>query len=184
MKTSLFPIVLLALAASTPAPVRAADEAKFYPPEGWAVGKQANGTTVQPPGIPAGKTCVVLIMPDAEGEVNVVHATGWKLMTGEVKVVSGGEPRAGRSMGGFEMRSTTGVVDAPDTGRAYMYLYTVQAGPRVRRALYIADDKAQFDKHLPAVKAMLDSVGLEPAVAKQKREAAKGQPTGFEGVFY
>src|SRR5687767_12046698 len=104
MKTSLFPIVLLVLVASVPA--QAADEAKFYPPEGWAVGKQANGTTVQPPGVPAGKTCVVLIMSDAEGEVNVVHATGWKLMTGEVKVVSGGEPRAGRTMGGFEMRST------------------------------------------------------------------------------
>jgi hypothetical protein len=135
--------------------------------------------------VPAGKTCTVLIMPDvAEGEVNVVHAMGWKLMTQQVKVAEGGEPRARRSMGGFETRSTTGVVDAADTGRAYMHFFTVQVGPRVRRAVFICDDKALFEKHLPAVKAMFDEVGVEPAVARQKREAARGQPTGFEGVFY
>ena len=183
MKTTLVPILLLALTQSAPA--RAADEGKFYPPEGWTVAKQPNGTVaVQAPGAPAGKTCAVLIMPDAEGEVNVVHAMGWKLMTQELKVVSGGEPRAGRSMAEYEMRSTTAVVDAADTGRAYMYFFSVQVGPRVRRAMYLADDKAQFDKHLPTVKAMLDSVGIDPATAKKNREASRGEPTGLEGVFY
>src|SRR5688572_14897176 len=147
MKTSLVPIVWLVLMASAPA--RAADEGKFYPPEGWNVGKHEKGTTVQPPGVPAGKSCLVMIMPDAEGEVNVVFATGWKTMTAELKVVSGGEVRAGRSMAGLETRSATSVVNAADTGRAYMHLFAVQAGPRVRRALFISDDKAQFEKHLP-----------------------------------
>jgi hypothetical protein len=31
---------------------------------------------------------------------------------------------------------------------------------------------------------MLDSVGVDPAAAKKKRELAKGKPTGFEGAFY
>jgi hypothetical protein len=183
MKTTVVPIVLLALLPSTAA--RAADEAKFYPPAGWTVGKQPDGTpAVQPPGVPAGKTCAVLIMPDVEGEVNVVHATGWRLLTEPLTVVSGGEVRTGKSLAEYETRHTTAVVNAADTGRAHLQLFSVQVGPRVRRALYICDDKAQFDKHLPAVKAMLDTVGIDPAKARQMREAAKGVPTGFEGVFY
>jgi len=176
-------IVLLALTLSAPA--RAADEGKFYPPQGWAVARQQNGSiAVQAPDVPTGKTCMVLIMPDAEGEVNGAFAVGWKLMTQELKVVSGGEVRAGRSIAEYETRSTTAVVDAADTGRAYMHMFAVQVGPRVRRALFLSDDKAQFDKHLPTVKAMLDSVGVDPATAKAKRETLRTEPTGFEGVFY
>jgi hypothetical protein len=183
MRTSLVPIALLALIQSTAA--RAADEARFHPPEDWTVAKQPDGTVaVQAPGVRAGKTCAVLIMPDVEGEVNAVFATGWKLLTEPLKVVSGGEPRAGRSMAEYEMRSTTAVVDAPDTGRAYVYVFAVQVGPRVRRALFLSDDKGAFDAHLPTVKGMLDSVGVDPAIAKQRRAAAKGESTGFEGVFY
>ena len=45
-------VVMIALANSA----RAADDAKFYPPQGWAVAKQANGTrAVQPPGSQPGK---------------------------------------------------------------------------------------------------------------------------------
>ena len=183
MKPTLVPIVLLALIQSAPA--RAADEAKFYPPEGWTVGKQPDGTpAVLAPGVPAGKTCAVLILPDAEGEVNVVFQMGWKALTQELKIVSGGEVRTGRSMAEYDTRWTTAIVDAPDTGRAYMHAFAAQVGPRVRRALFLADDKAQFDRHLPAVKAMFDTVGVDPATAKQKRAALKGQPAGFEGVFY
>ena len=183
MKTIPATIVLLALVQTGSA--RAADEAKFYPPDGWAVAKQPNGmVAVQAPGVPAGKTCAVLIMPDAQGQVNAVFATGWKTMTAELKVVSGGEPRAGRSMADYETRWTTAVVDAADTGRAYMHMFAAQVGPGVRRALFISDDKAQFDKHLPTVKAMLDSIGVDPATAKKNREAAKGDATGFGGVFY
>jgi hypothetical protein len=183
MKTIPVAVVLLALAHAAAA--RAADEARFYPPEGWTVARQPNGTVaVQPPGVPAGKTCTLLIMPDAEGEVNGVFATGWKLMTQQLTVVSGGEPRAGRTLADYEMRSATAVADAPDTGRAYLYAFAVQVGPRVRRAMFLSDEQASFDKHLPAVKAMLESVGVEPATAKQKREVARGRPTGFEGVFY
>src|SRR5688500_12133336 len=108
MKTSLVPIVLPVLLLSAPA--TAADEAKFYPPEGWTVGKHDKGTMVQPPGVPAGKSCLVMIMPDAQGEVNVVFAMGWKTMTAELNVVSGGQVRAGRSMAGMETRSATAVV--------------------------------------------------------------------------
>ena len=183
MKTSLLLIVLLVIVL--PASVRAADEGRFYPPEGWTVAKQPNGTVaVQAPGVPAGKTCAILIMPDTEGEVNVVHAMGWKLLTQEMKIVSGGEVRTGKTMADFETRSTTAVVDAADSGRAYMHAFAVQVGPKVRRGLFLSDDKGSFDKHLPAVKAMLDSVGVEPAKAKQMREAARGVPTGFEGAFY
>src|SRR5687768_4919148 len=140
MKPIVSAIVLLAL--TRPAPARAADEAKFYPPEGWTVARQPNGTiAVQAPDVPAGKTCAVLIMPDVEGEVNAVFATGWKLMTQELKVISGGEPLASRSMAEYETRSTTAVVDAADTGRAYMHVFAVQVGPRVRRAMFICDDK-------------------------------------------
>jgi hypothetical protein len=183
MKPTRAAIAILALTLSAPA--RAADEGRFYPPDGWSIAKQPNGTVaVQAPGVPAGKTCAVLIMPDVEGEVNAVHATGWRLLTQELKVVSGGEPRAGRTMADYEMRSTTAVVDAADTGRAYMHAFAAQVGPRVRRAVFLCDDKASFDKHLPTVKSMLDSVGIEPARAKRMREAAKGVPTGFEGSFY
>lgn len=183
MKT--IPVVVVLLALTRLVSAGAADEAKFYPPDGWTVARQPNGTVaVQAPGVPAPKTCAVLVMPDAEGEVNVVFAMGWKLFSQELKVVSGGEVRTGKSMAEHETRFTTAVVDAADTGRAYVYFFAVQAGPRVRRAMYISDDKAQFDKHLPTVKMMLDSVGVDPATAKQKREAAKGVPTGFEGVFY
>src|SRR5687768_15864029 len=103
-------VVLLALVQSVSA--RAADEAKFYPPEGWVVGRpEANGVPVVPPGVPGGKTCAVLIMPDVpEGEVNVVHARGWRVMSEPLKVVAGGEVHTARTMAGFEMRSTTAVV--------------------------------------------------------------------------
>ena len=177
-------VFVLALSESA----RAADEARFYPPEGWTVVKQpdaANATAiVQAPAVPAGKTCVVMIMPNVPGEVNAVFATSWRTLTGELKVVSGGEPRARRSMAGFETRSTTAVVDAPDTGRAQMHFFAVQSGAQVRRALFLSDDAAAFDKHLPAVKEMFDAVGVDPAAAKRKRMAATGPATGFEGVFY
>jgi hypothetical protein len=185
MKASVAAIVLLALMGSAAAV--AADEAKFYPPDGWTVAKQPDGTAaVQPPGVPAGKTCTIVIMPDVQGEVNGVFATSWRTLTGEVKVVSGGEPRARKSMAELETRSTTAVVDASDTGRAYMHFFAVQAGPNVRRVLFVSDDRGTFDEHLPAVKAMLDAVGVDPGVAKQKRDAAvaKGENTGLEGVFY
>jgi len=175
-------VVVLALSEC----VRATGEpARFYPPQGWTIAKQPDGTaTIQPPAVPAGKTCAVLIMPDVAGEVNAVFAMSWKTLTGELKVISGGEPRARRSMAEFETRSTTATVDAPDTGRAYMHFFAVQAGPNVRRALFIGDDQATFDKHLPAVKAMFDSVGLDPAIAKQQTATKPTTGPGFEGVFY
>jgi len=177
-------VVIFTLAAAA----RAADDAKFYPPQGWAVAKQPDGTTaIQPPGSQPGKSCVLVVMPDVEGEVNVVYQTNWRQMTGQAKIVTGGEVGSGRSMAGFEKRWTTAVVDTPNTGRAYMHFFAVQAGPRVRRALFVADDRTLFDKHLPAVEAMLNTVGIEPAVlAKQKeaRAAALTDGPGLDGVFY
>lgn len=178
-------VVVFALAAAA----RAADEdAKFHPPQGWTVAKQANGSVmVQPADVAAGKTCALLVMPDVEGEVNVVFAMSWSQMTGQAKIVTGGEVGTGKSAAGFETRWTTAVVDAPDTGRAYMHFFAVQTGLRVRRVLFVADDRAQFDKHLPAVKSMLDTVGVDPAIVAKQREAqaaANANGPGFEGVFY
>jgi len=177
-------IVTLVVAKS----VVAADDAKFYPPQDWAVAKQPNGSVeVQPPGVPVGKTCGLLLLPDVEGEVNVVHAMSWQQVTGQAKIVSGGDVGAGRSAAGFEKRWTTAVVAPPDAQRAYMHLFSVQAGPRVRRVLYVADDRTQFDKHLPAVKEMLDNVGIDPAVVAKKkadRPAALANGPGLQGVFY
>jgi len=183
-KPSLIAAGVVVLALSELA--HAADEARFYPPQGWTVAKQPNGTAmIQPPGVPAGKTCTVMIMPDVQGEVNAVFATSWRTLTEPLKIVSGGEPRALRTTAkGLESRSTTATVDAADTGRAYMYFFAVQAGPNVRRVLFIGDDQAAFDKHLPAVKAMLDSVGVDPATAKQRAATAPATGPGFEGVFY
>jgi len=175
-------VVVLAVARTASA---AGVDARFHPPEGWTVAKQPDGSAaIQPPGVPSGKTCAVIIMPDVQGEVNGVFAMSWKTLTGQLKVVTGGEPRARRSMADFETRSTTATVDAADTGRAYMHFFAVQAGPNVRRVLFVGDDQATFDKHLPAVKAMLDSVGVDPAAAAKQRVAATGPATGFEGVFY
>ena len=175
-------VVVLALSEL----VRAADEARFYPPRGWTIAKQPNGTAmIQPPGVPAGKTCTVMIMPDVQGEVNAVFATSWRTLTGEMKVVSGGEPRAHRTTAReLESRSTTATVDAPDTGRAYMHFFAVQAGPNVRRVLFLGDDQATFDKHLPAVKSMLDSVGVDPTTVKGEAATRPTTGPGFQGVFY
>jgi hypothetical protein len=177
-------IVMLAVASF----VRAADDAKFYPPQDWTIAKQPNGSVeVQPPGVPAGKTCGLLLLPDVEGEVNVVHAMSWQQMTGQSKIVSGGNVGAGRSAAGFEKRWTAAVVDAADAKRTYMHFFSVQTGPRVRRVLYLADDREQFDEHLPTVKEMLDNVGIDPAVvAKNKaaRAAALANGPGLDGVFY
>jgi hypothetical protein len=164
---------------------RAANEARFYPPQGWTIAKQPDGSAaVQPPEVPAGKTCAVLIMPDVAGEVNGVFATNWRTITAQLKVASGGEPRAKRSKAEFETRSTTATVDAPDTGRAYMHFFAVQSGPNVRRALFVSDDQASFDKHLPAVKAMFDNVGIDPATIKQVAATSPTTGPAFEGVFY
>ena len=185
MKPSFAATFMMLLIANT---VYAADEAKFFPPQDWTVAKQPNGSVeVQPPGVPAGKTCGVLLLPDAEGEVNVVHQMTWQQMTAQAKIVSGGEVGAGRSAAGFEKRWTAAIVDSPNAARAYMHFFSVQAGPRVRRVLYVSDDQAQFDKHLPAVEEMLDNVGVDPAdVAKKKadRAAARANGPGLDGVFY
>jgi hypothetical protein len=175
-------VVVLALSEL----VRGADEARFYPPQGWTVAKQPNAAAiVQPPDVPAGKTCTVMIMPDVQGEVNGVFATSWRTLTDPLKIVSGGEPRARRTTAReLESRSTTATVDAPDTGRAYMHFFAVQAGPNVRRVLFVADDQATFDKHLPAIKAMLDSVGVDPTTAKLQASTAPTSGPDFEGVFY
>jgi hypothetical protein len=181
MKPTLAAIVLLALIDAA----QAADEARFYPPAGWSVARQPNGTaTLQPSGAATGKTCTIIIMPDVAGEVNGVFATSWRTLTGELKIVSGGEPRAKRSKADFETRSTTATVDAADTGRAYMHFFAVQSGPNVRRALFISDDQATFDKHLPAVKAMFDNVGIDPATIKPLAATAPTTGPAFEGVFY
>ena len=166
----------------------AADEAKFYPPRDWTVAKQANGSVeVQPPGVPAGATCGLLLLPDVEGEVNVVHQSTWQQLTGQATIVTGGNVGAGRSAAGFEKRWTAAVIDAPAARRSYMHFFSVQAGPRVRRVVYVADDREQFDRHLPAVKEMLDNVGIDPAVVAERkaaRAAALANGTGLEGVFY
>jgi hypothetical protein len=69
-----------------------------------------------------------------------------------------------------------------------MYFFAVQAGPNVRRALFISDERAQFEKHLPAVKQMFETVGMDPAsVAKQSATVtrpAKLNGPGIDGVFY
>src|SRR5688572_20458085 len=185
MKPALVATIVM-LVIGTPA--RAADDPKFYPPSDWTVAKQPNGSVeVQPPGVPAGKSCGMILLPDVEGEVNVVHQMTWQQMTGQAKIVSGGNIGAGRSAAGFEKRWTAAIVNTPDAKRAYMHFFSVQAGPRVRRVLYVADDRAQFDKHLPAVKEMLDNVGIDPAVVAKKkadRAAALANGPGLDGVFY
>ena len=66
MKTSMVPIVLLVLAGA--AFGQAADAGKFYPPQGWTVAKQPNGTVaVQAPGVAAGKTCARGAAPSGTG---------------------------------------------------------------------------------------------------------------------
>jgi hypothetical protein len=181
MKPTLAAIVLLALIDAA----RAADEARFYPPPGWTVTKQLGASMLTPPGVPAGKQCAAMILPDEQGEVNAVFATGWQNVAREWKIVSGGEPIAKRSKGGFETRSTTATaLDAAEKSRAYMHFFAVQSGPNVRRALFISDDQATFDKHLPAVKAMFDNVGIDPATIKPLAATAPTTGPGFEGVFY
>ena len=144
MKPALAPIGIVFLLALSEV-ARARDEAKFYPPTGWTVTKQPEGANytavVQPPGSHAGRWCDIDIMLDMPGEVNAVFATSWRTLTRQIKVVSGGEPLARRSMAGFETRSTTAVVEAPDTGRAYMHFFAVQVGPNVRRVLFLSDNQ-------------------------------------------
>src|SRR5687768_9869276 len=80
MKPAVAAVIVIFVVASA---VRAADEAKFYPPQGWTVTKQPNGSVeVQPSDVPAGKTCGMILLPDVEGEVNVVHQMTWQQMTG------------------------------------------------------------------------------------------------------
>jgi len=186
MKPTLAATIMMLLVANA---LHAADDAKFHPPQEWTVAKQADGSVgVQPPGVPAGKTCGVLLLPDAEGEVNVVHQMTWQQMTAQAKIVSGGEVGAGRSVAGLEKRWTAAVVDAADTRRTYMHFFSVQSGPRVRRVLYVSDDRGLFDTHLPAVKEMLDNVGIDPADVARKKAgrdpATRANGPGLEGLFY
>jgi hypothetical protein len=145
MKPTLAAIVLLALIDAA----RAADEARFYPPPGWTVTKQLGASMLTPPGVPAGKQCAAMILPDEQGEVNAVFATGWQNVAREWKIVSGGEPIAKRSKGGFETRSTTATaLDAAEKSRVHIHLFAVQSGANVRRVLFLSDDQQVFEKHL------------------------------------
>src|SRR3954451_8426183 len=61
-------VAMFVMLLITDAAHAAADDAKFYPPQEWTVAKQPNGSVeVQPPGVPAGETCGVMLLPDAEG---------------------------------------------------------------------------------------------------------------------
>lgn len=185
MSPTVVTVVLLALIQAE----KPSGDVKFFPPPEWGRTKMADGSIhLQPPGVPAGRQCAVVIMNDAQGEVDEVFEREWGQIARGGKVISGGKMTSATSSAGFETRSTTAVVDVNAAGRAYLHFFAIESGPRVRMVLYASNDKTEFDRHLPSVTEMLNAAGpTRPAVAKEV-PAEPGEPAGpgagLDGVYY
>jgi hypothetical protein len=147
---------------------------EFREPRGWTKAAQPNGClALQPAQVPAGTGCSVAFMPPAQGDVAQHFEQTWRRTAASVKVVSGGEVVAGETAGGLATRSVTAVVEAGGQ-RTWMHFFAFQSGPRVEMALYATNDAALFEKHLPEVSEMFDSI--RPAGAGAKAEQGKPAP--------
>ncbi len=186
--------LLLALALGVEA-----EDVRFRPPQGWVQAKQANGSVaLQPPDVAPGKSCAVMIFPDLEGDVDAVFDEGWRLMTASAKAARGGKPARRTSPNGFEIRSTSAVLEAPGVPPSHVHFCAVQSGTKVRRVLFAADSAEVYKEYFPAVKAMIDSAYARAPAAKDadapdepvaKKQAGRNLPAkadgpGFEGCFY
>jgi hypothetical protein len=173
MHTSAAVVALFALAHASLA-AEGPEGVEFREPRGWTRAAQPNGClALQPAQVPAGTGCSVAFMPPAQGKVGDHFEQTWRRTAASVKVVSGGDVVAGETAGGLATRSVTAVVEAGGQ-RTWMHFFAFQSGPRVEMALYAANNGALFEKHLPEVRAMFDSI--RPAGAAAKADQGKPAP--------
>jgi hypothetical protein len=174
---------------------------QFREPRGWTKAAQPNGClALQPAQVPPGTGCSVAFMPPAQGNVADHFEQTWRRTAASVKVVSGGDVVAGETAGGLATRSVTAVVETGGQ-RTWMHFFAFQSGPRIEMALYAANDAALFEKHLPEVREMFDSIrpagvaakadksdrapapaARKPAIAAPGPAPEKGK--AIDGVFY
>jgi hypothetical protein len=168
-------VVIIGLAVAQAALAAGGPEGiEFREPRGWTKATQPNGCLgYQPPQVPARMGCSVAFMPPGQGEIAQHFDQTWRRTAAGVKVVSGGQVVAGKTAACLPTRSVTAVVDAGGQ-RTWMHFFAFQSGPRVEMVLYAANDEALFEKHLPEVRAMFDSI--RPAGAEAKADQGNPAP--------
>ena len=96
--------------------------------------------------------------------------------------MSGGEVKARRG-DGFEIVSTSAVIESAGAGRRYVTFFVAGPGTRSEAVLFAADREDLNDRYVGAARTLLDTVrfanlqsGGQPAAASGPPAAASGQP--------
>jgi hypothetical protein len=156
--------------------VRAEEDVKFHPPKGWVVTKLPDGTAnVQAPGVPPGKVCAFVVLPDTEGEFSQHFNSMWKRITSQgVTTITHGERDA--TPGGLRMRSTTAAIQTAGRPTTHVHLFMMQSRGRLRTVIFACNDESLFERYEFDVRNMCTfSYGVAAVTAVE--ESTTTRPT-------
>jgi hypothetical protein len=148
------------------------------PPKGWKRSEdpQKRFVQYQPPNIPAGGDCTVIVYTPAD-----FAGTAENYVDGMVASLTQGKrllsPTTKTEVGIFKVavinqQNAFGQVEI-------MVVHAVKAGPKAHAILFAANDPAFFKARTPEVLAMLNKAAL-PAVAAPEAKAPEAKPAGAE----
>jgi hypothetical protein len=152
-----------------------AGDVRFARPAGWTRETRDGAEWLVPPGVPPGRVCAVVISP---GEELAGNARDWFSKTWD-ELVAGGKASGGelevRRGERFDTLFRSAVVERG--GRSlFVTLVAFTPGSRVECLLYLADDREQFERHMPAADALVAGIGFRsldgPAPKTAKIEGA------------
>jgi len=171
---------LLLLAFLAPSRAALADDfgVTFQPPPGWSPVPMEGSRAFAPPDLPPG-TFMLLIVSHADTLTVQTFRTWYDRQVAEsdLQIVERGEVVEG-STHGLQFLVTTQRAQDPQAGRMQVLFYGISSERRVALAVLMSNSDALIQRHMPAVRAVFDSLDFAAAIGAPAAPEAPAAPPG------
>jgi hypothetical protein len=198
------PFVVLLVGAVTNA--QSVGSLQFRIPAGWSRVDRPPGMVLVPPGVPPGKSAMLMISPPEtlSGDLGAWGRHAWGEVRKSWVVERGGELKPGRSQSGLETLTVEASLrDTQSAGnRYYNFFQAVRVGSQVQYFQFLSNADDQLAQHLEGVHAFEASVTassapppapppamaggsdlVSPSFTWEKSERPKGS-AGLDGLYH
>jgi hypothetical protein len=181
--TSLFILLCLALAAcawSQSQGFTQIGNVLCQIPPGWQRAEQGRATVLVPPGVPQGKTALLIILPGQtiQGDLRAWFDQQWTGFRADSTVTEDSPAVADTSAGGYEFIYTAARLQDAAKKVTFVFFFVAQAGDQAQPFAYMTDDETLVAAHTAALKTFLGALTFANLQPAQPAAQPAGTPAG------
>lgn len=134
-------------------------------PDGWARADTEGRIILAPKDLPLGVVCTLTLLGGEvfEGSVTDQLDAAWKQMTSRGKIISDDKGKVEGAGKSVEVASRAGTVELNGGIRFHIRAVMLHTNGRIERMILTTNNAAAFDKHNPAVTALIQTTNFVPA---------------------